>query len=585
MMQLIRFLLAAALCLHVAPFKAAKPFSYHIGKLKSSTLMSSSPNPVYPSEKAEFGEAAMTDVIYAKTSTGPGLLSGGRYAGDINFCLRSTDTALSGTSRSKILNDITNQAFKALIIGYEPLIEDVLSRFEEFADVTENAVCYLGDEDKLPIVNLEENREKDCTQDKLRARNYLENLQKLLLNGHIEAAVLGGIYDQSYKRLLTVLRDAGCIGFASSDMPPRCVDIDICLSTMDRTFMKNKRSRTRELNKIANIVSRAIIYGGIAEKNLLAKSIENNLESFASEWLGGNINAQEIAFLRALVVMLKEGALKAAQLVGYLPTASEEASEGPEEPMSQPLADTFDSQKESSVRSTSTISRTMERMREVGDSSSIGGVISTAYSPSECPPLRLFDSYQIAFQRVIEACLIEINKRTEYIPQNEEVLLNFVNWERTVRRGLTDKMWKQNPSELVGTWKLLDVAGQGSLSKIMTSAAAGIDQSATEVPVELKPEGGMEIDLPDFEGTSWSFTPGPAHLDTLEFVLQSKSESKGFFGWAAREADRSVPDLTLQYVGFIDRGQRIESRLSGNPVRMTGRVVSIVKGEWKVSNR
>ena len=38
--------------------------------------------------------------------------------------------------------------------------------------------------------------------------------------------------------------------------------------------------------------------------------------------------------------------------------------------------------------------------------------------------------------------------------------------------------------------------------------------------------------------------PGPAHLDTCEFYISSKND----------------PDFLLKYVGFIDRGQRIESR-------------------------
>ena len=51
------------------------------------------------------------------------------YLGMINFCLRSTDTALSSTSKSKILNQITNKVFRVIVIGYEPFIQDTLSKF------------------------------------------------------------------------------------------------------------------------------------------------------------------------------------------------------------------------------------------------------------------------------------------------------------------------------------------------------------------------------------------------------------------------------------------------------------------------
>lgn len=44
-------------------------------------------------------------------------------------------------------------------------------------------------------------------------------------------------------------------------------------------------------------------------------------------------------------------------------------------------------------------------------------------------------------------------------------------------------------------------------------------------------------------GLEWFFRPGPAHLDTCEFFVTSEDE-----------------DMLLRYIGFIDRGQRIESR-------------------------
>lgn len=45
-------------------------------------------------------------------------------------------------------------------------------------------------------------------------------------------------------------------------------------------------------------------------------------------------------------------------------------------------------------------------------------------------------------------------------------------------------------------------------------------------------------------GQEWYFRPGPAHLDTCEFYVKSRTDD----------------DMLLKYVGFIDRGQRIESR-------------------------
>lgn len=90
-----------------------------------------------------------------------------------------------------------------------------------------------------------------------------------------------------------------------------------------------------------------------------------------------------------------------------------------------------------------------------------------------------------------------------------------------------------------------------------------------QVQVELARDGSVKAQLEDFEGAEWTFTPGPAHLDTLEFVLRS----------------RTSPEDILKYVGFIDRGQRVESRFSKQPIRMTGRVISVEKGVVRGSNR
>ena len=87
--------------------------------------------------------------------------------------------------------------------------------------------------------------------------------------------------------------------------------------------------------------------------------------------------------------------------------------------------------------------------------------------------------------------------------------------------------------------------------------------------MELARDGTVKVQLEDFEGAEWVFTPGPAHLDTLEFVLRS----------------RASPADLLKYVGFIDRGQRVESRFSKQPIRMTGRVISVEKGVMRGSNR
>merc|ERR1711871_1868669 len=86
------------------------------------------------------------------------------------------------------------------------------------------------------------------------------------------------------------------------------------------------------------------------------------------------------------------------------------------------------------------------------------------------------------------------------------------------------------------------------------------------VLVNFQDNGSLDLDVDTAEGQIWRGKPGPAHLDTCEFTIVSKLE-----------------DLVLTYTGYLDRGQRIESRFSKMPIRMTGRVTSMRLGESSVS--
>ena len=68
----------------------------------------------------------------------------------------------------------------------------------------------------------------------------------------------------------------------------------------------------------------------------------------------------------------------------------------------------------------------------------------------------------LSLQRVIDSCFREISVRGGLIPPNanDELLMAFVAWEQSLRRNFTDGIWKPNPTELVGVWELVDVAGQ-----------------------------------------------------------------------------------------------------------------------------
>ena len=69
------------------------------------------------------------------------------YLGMINFCLLPTDTTLSGNSRSKLLNEATNDVFRALMVGNAAVLEDTLSRLKVFKDQCENIPFNVQDDE------------------------------------------------------------------------------------------------------------------------------------------------------------------------------------------------------------------------------------------------------------------------------------------------------------------------------------------------------------------------------------------------------------------------------------------------------
>ena len=79
--------------------------------------------------------------------------------------------------------------------------------------------------------------------------------------------------------------------------------------------------------------------------------------------------------------------------------------------------------------------------------------------------------------------------------------------------------------------------------------------------IQFKNDGTIRVPDAGMGGT-WRLEPGPTHLDTIHFDLISENERR-----------------TLSYTGYIDRGQRIETRFSGRPIVMTGRVLLKVRGE------
>ena len=263
------------------------------------------------------------------------------------------------------------------------------------------------------------------------------------------------------------------------------------------------------------------------------------IPEFAKTWTNNNIDCQEVIFLKALILLLREGLSNAEAATNYMggwQNSDPSYSSGGVEVLASNIT---------------------------------GGVGSVVLAP---PSLRLYDAYRNAFERVIEICVTEVASQSgQGARVNEDAFLNFISWEQSVRRNLTNNLWTLNPLELSGDWELVDVSGVGSLNTLMTiNTKALVDNLSQGSSICFEKDGNVVVKNTRYGvGEKWFFKPGPAHLDTCEFYVASKED----------------PSFLLKYVGFIDRGQRIESRFSKSPIRMTGRVVSMKDGDAKGSSR
>jgi len=156
-----------------------------------------------------------------------------------------------------------------------------------------------------------------------RVTSYIDRLEDMLEHGNVSHESFGdSTLDRGYKSLLTLLKDVGCrfpnpsLTSSSNIISPD--DKNICLSLMD-IANKTSVSKTKDLNILSNYVSRAILYGGKAEKDFLAEMIEESLPAFAKRWLKDDrsMNSQEIVYMKALSLLLKEGISKAEGAVTY----------------------------------------------------------------------------------------------------------------------------------------------------------------------------------------------------------------------------------------------------------------------------
>ncbi|CAB9518295.1 expressed unknown protein [Seminavis robusta] len=377
------------------------------------------------------------------------------------------------------------------------------------------------------------------------AEAYLESILSLATSGkespRVKEVMESGIYDESYRRIVGVLRTVGA-SFegkpftGNSKIAPILKNQDISLSMLDKISLKKEASRnsqqqtgdnssssnkaskkdnadddiksddlgglllsakeptmTRELNALSNIVQRALLFGGDQELLVLFETLVADRPRFVQRWYpntGGVDDEAELddeerpgmQFFNSLLKLLSE-------CYNY-------------------------------------------------------GVVTTLD-----PPFALIESYANAYERLM-ATLVELGSGyvkptpgdvlSMPIPRTaQEELGRFAVWESTFRQNSgAGSDISSYPEDLAGNWEVQDLIG---------SEIIGVST------VEFQAQGTVEV-APPLEGLRWRLDPGPTHLDTVTFQVLSD--------------DKTI----LQYRGFVDRGARLESRFSKRPIKIRGSV-------------
>ena len=339
------------------------------------------------------------------------------------------------------------------------------------------------------------------------------------------------MYDESYQRVLSVLKTGGVVlERSAADGPLRIadslIDQDICWSMIDKiqlgketkdptksddtdtgstidspesgVLLRNKEpTMTRQLNILSNIVLRAMLFGGDQELLVLSETLVADKDVFVQQWYADKSQPSSAAAIP-------------------------------------------DNEERPGVQYLDCLIAILQRCYEEG---AVQGLID--------PPLPLTRSYANAYERLVATLLelgsgyIQASDPEMPIPRTaQEELGRFAMWESAFRQKQADI--PALPQDLEGNWEVQEeIAGEAIGVSTLTLQADGMVRVA-----------------PPLRGLTWKLDPGPTHLDTCTFQVLA-------------EEDGTV----LQYRGFIDRGARLEARFSGRPLRIRGSVVFRMRSE------
>jgi hypothetical protein len=295
-------------------------------------------------------------------------------------------------------------------------------------------------------------------------------------------------------------------------------------------------SMTAQLNVLANIVQRALLFGGDEELLVLSETLQADRAAFCDRWYPNtNLHATEdsvdLTSEQSIMNEQRPGVQFINCLIQLLRTCYQQGvvtNLTPPLPLSASFANAYE--------------RLVCAAVELGS----GYLKPTPYF------MTMTAANNNSPTAMTSMAMNQISTMPK--PRNaQEELGRFALWETNFRRAASgskdatsttttpDDVLKSSayPTDLEGTWQVLDEIGSET-----------IGQST----VIFKSKGAVQVP-PPLEGLRWRLDPGPTHLDTCTFQVLS--------------SDGTI----LQYRGFLDRGARLEARFSKRPLRIRGCVM------------
>lgn len=445
------------------------------------------------------------------------------------------------------------------------------------------------------------------------AEDYLESILRLATAGvespRAEAVLQSRVYDESYKRVLAVLKSGGVTletdaTTGRNRIAAKLIDQDICLSVMDKLRMKmgmsSKQMKTTvtssedmdsEGNNTANETMDSSTNGLNTSQSLktenespqysrkeqeddnltafveqdksvnkklklkfwekdadLSKPIAEEDDSITSEDLGGVLLSKtEPSMTRQLNVL--SNIVQRALLFG-----------GDEELLV--LAETLDADRAAFIDRwypntggplTPKQSLQEETRPGVQFFNCLVRLLQDCYEKGVVvelePPLPLSQSYANSYERLV-ALAVELGSGyIKPVPTNAMALPKpRTAQEELGRFAIWESKFRQSSKRSDVSAYPEDMVGKWEVRDEIGGETIGIST------VVFNEQGEVKVD-PPLEGLRWRLDPGPTHLDTCTFQVLS--------------SDGTI----LQYRGFIDRGARLEARFSKRAMKLRGSVM------------